>query len=162
MIYRLLALLLARPRVAAWLIARSQRTPYSPIHGPDGSLYMDRWWLFNPYPAPGDYSRRGWRDWLPSIRVHHILRPDSDRHLHDHPWDARTFILKGWYTERRLGTGLIARYAGSTARIDHNEYHAIKTVSDGGAYTLFVTGKYRGTWGFLVDGRKVKYRDYLK
>jgi hypothetical protein len=32
---------------------------------------------------------------------------------------------------------------------------------DGGATTLFITGKYRGTWGFLVDGVKVPWREYL-
>jgi hypothetical protein len=32
---------------------------------------------------------------------------------------------------------------------------------EGGAWTIFITGKYRGTWGFLVDGAKVQWRKYL-
>ena len=40
--YNGIATLLAHPKVAAWLIARAQRTPYS--HLVD---YMGRWWLFN-------------------------------------------------------------------------------------------------------------------
>lgn len=159
-----LAWFLSIPRVAAWLIARSQRTPYSDIVSPDGSeIYMRRWWLFNPYPGAGNEKKR-W-DWLPAVRVHHILVEDRDRHMHDHPWNARTFILRGWYDEKRLDhEGFVhsfTRVAGSTARLRFGEYHQISEVCAGGVYTLFVTWKYRGTWGFLVDGRKIQWREYL-
>lgn len=83
-VWPVLARFLARPAVANWLIRRAQRRPYSPIIK-SGKLYMDRWWLFNPYPDTGA----------------------------------------------------------------------------SGVYTLFITGPYRGTWGFLVGGVKVKWRDYL-
>ena len=105
--WRLLAAIVTLPVVRDWLIRRAQRTPYTHIHGPDGSIYMGRWWLFNPYPAKSDGRKRKWADWLPSARIHHIMRPDSDRHLHDHPWNARTIVLGGWYAEERpleLGT----------------------------------------------------------
>jgi hypothetical protein len=102
--------------------------------------------------------------WLPSIRVHHILRADTARHLHDHPWNARTIILKGWYRERRLEQdGTISeefRTRGQTQRILYGQYHSIDEVSDGGVYTLFFTWKYCGNWGFLVDGKKVPWREY--
>ena len=29
-----------------------------------------------------------------------------------------------------------------------------------GALTLFITGRYRGPWGFWVDGAKVPWREY--
>lgn len=82
---------------------RAQRTPYRPITGrTDEDLYMDRWWLFNPYrkDAAGNQVPARWR-WLPSIRVHHIVRPDDDEHEHNHPWFARSIILRGGYLEER-------------------------------------------------------------
>lgn len=157
MLTRALASLLARPAVADWLIRRAMRTPYTPIIS-EGLLYMERYWLFNPYPI--DSSGKGNRFPI-SIRLHHILLPDQDRALHDHPWNARTFILRGDYLEQREDGRTHWRMAGDTASLRFGEYHRITHVSPGGVWTLFVTGKYRGTWGFLVDGVKVQWRKYL-
>lgn len=49
-LWRIAAFILSRRPVADYLIRRAQRTPYAPIKSRDGtSLYMDRWWLLNPY-----------------------------------------------------------------------------------------------------------------
>ena len=184
--WRLVAKLLARPAIAAWLIARAQRTPYQHIMSADGSeMYMGRWWLFNPYSRDTHKPAHWWFPW--SIRVHHILREDNDRDLHDHPWNARTIILRGWYTEQRLleaddpalqqlllkaaelrksfdaafqATEYIDRRPGDTAQLLHGEYHRIDQVSPGGVFTLFITSRWRGDWGFLVNGVKVPWRTY--
>lgn len=140
------------------LIARAKRTPYTPIMSPDGKTeYMGRYWLFNPYRknehgrlSPPRFA------WLPSIRLHHIRRADDTRHLHDHPWNARTIILRGWYREEREGGKVFTRTPGSTFRLRFGQFHRIEAVSPGGVWTLFITGKYRGVWGF-----KVPYREYL-
>lgn len=157
------AWLLSRPAVVDWLIRRAQRTPYVHIASADGStVYMYRYWLFNPYPV-NSMGRRPWYRFPISIRLHRIMCPDRDRHLHDHPWNARTFILRGYYIEHRRNVDAhLVRFAGDTARLKFGEYHRIVKVSDGGVWTLFVTGKYRGTWGFLVNGDKVSYREYLE
>ena len=159
--WALIARFLARRPVVDWLLARAARTPYSDITSADGKdVYMRRWWLFNPYG--GHDPRLRTYSWLPlSIRIHHILRPDSDRHLHDHPWDFRTVILQGWYVEQREGGRYRTRVAGETAALGHGEYHRISEVSPDGVLTLFITYRYRGTWGFLVDGVKVPWRKYL-
>ena len=174
MIAKLIASILARPRIAQAVIRRAQRTPYRDILSPDGEqIYMRRWWLFNRYDLEGGAR---W-SWLPSIRVHHIMEPDHDRHLHDHPWNARTFILHGWYVEevpadlelRRAfpiafaNGGSVAKFReeGYTGRLLFGQYHRIEAVSPGGVFTVFVTWKYRGTWGFMVDGKKIPYYDYL-
>lgn len=142
------------------LIRRAMRTPYSHIMSPDGSdIYMGRWWLFNPYPASGAAKRFGW-GWLPSIRIHHIMSPDRDRHLHDHPWNARTILLAGWYTEERM-RGVHTRKKGYTGCLLYGEYHRIVNMPETGVWTLFITWKQRGEWGFNVDGHKVPWRDYL-
>lgn len=173
MIWSLLAKLLARPAVTGWLIRQALKTPYTHIEK-DGSVYMERYWLFNPYPGFG--GRRRWGDRLPSVRLHKICRPDQDRHPHDHPWEARTIILRGGYEEERMEVRLGAhgifsrgdigvlhtRYPGDTATLSLGEYHRITWLDpDEPTWTMFITWRYQGTWGFLVDGAKVPWRKYL-
>lgn len=107
------------------------------------------------------------------------MRPDRDRDLHDHPWNARTIILRGSYTEERLldhddpllsglnvpantqATEYIDRLPGDTAALKHGEYHRIDEVSAGGVFTLFITSRWKGDWGFLVNGAKVPRKKYM-
>ncbi len=159
--WRLMARIAARPAVCAWLIKRAKRRPYCPIWK-NGKMYMERYWLFNPFPARG--QKAGWCPF--SIQLHHILLPDQDRHLHDHPWNFRTLILSGEYIDERQEpstdwTAYTLRAPGTTASLRFGEYHRVYYVMAGGCWTVFITGPYRGTWGFLVDGVKVKYREYL-
>lgn len=184
--WRVLAKVLARPAIADWLIARAKLTPYQHIMSADGTeMYMGRWWLFNPYSRTTHKPALWWCPW--SFRIHHIMRPDEDRDLHDHPWNARTIILRGWYREQRLlraddpalqhllmkaaelrqsfdaafqATECIDRLPGDTAQLLHGEYHRIDEISPGGVFTLFITSKWRGDWGFLVNGVKVPWRTY--
>lgn len=180
---RTMARTLGRPAALQWLARRA--TPYYDIHGADGTLYMRRWWLlprwclrFDPvrgYPMP--------KAWMPfSVRLHHIVEPDPDRHLHDHPFNFRSVVLAGWYVEQCLfdqmvgrkvrlvdgviddsddALGIIYTPAGITYRSPAGRWHRINTISDGGAWSLFVMGRRVQDWGFLVDGRKVPWRDYL-
>lgn len=185
LIWKLIArAITANPRLVDWLIRRAQRTPYTHITSADGaSVYMGRWWLLNPYGRDADNNPTPARiPWLPSVRIHHICRADQDRDLHDHPWNARTIVLRGWYREERnLGSfarrdikninHLLSRAAfdiytfsrpcGYTGRLLFGQYHRISEVSPDGVWTLFITGRKRGTWGFLVDGKKVPWRTYL-
>ena len=157
--------IMSLPPVASWLILKSKRTPYAPITARKGdALYMDRWWLFNPYgkTPEGRTAPARWQ-WLPSVRVHHICLPDDDQHEHDHPWQARTIILQGWYVEERNTHAQPTRVmrAGQSAPIDAGSFHRIVRVSDGGVFTLFFTWKYVEDWGFNVEGNKINWRTYL-
>lgn len=160
---RLLARTLGRPAALQWLARRA--TPYYNIHGPDGTLYMRRWWLlprwclhFDPvrgYPMP--------KAWMPfSVRLHHIVEPDQDRHLHDHPFNFRSIVLAGGYVEQvdDDGSSRVVRH-GDTYRSPAGRWHRIAIVQDGGAWSIFVTGPRVQDWGFRVDGRKVAWQDYL-
>ena len=179
---RLAKFLIDYPHITQRLYERAQRTPYSHISGRDGQgEYMRRYWLFNPYQnADGSYPKRNWfMRMLPSIRFHEILRPDDDEHGHDHPWDAQTIVLRGWYIEEvenpafdpksERGPGnperlAFVRETGYTGPIRFGEYHRIATVSQKRrqqTLTLFFTFKYCGEWGFKVDGVKVPWREYL-
>jgi len=146
----------SRQPVANFIIEHAKKTPYFHLDG-----YMERWWLFNDYTNTPKHLRR-----LPSIRIHHILRKDLSRDMHDHPWDARTIILRGGYWEDRLIEGTIPkvhaykRQVGDTATLKFGEFHNIVDVSEGGVWTMFITFKYRGTWGFRVNGEKVPHFAY--
>lgn len=185
--WRAIARVVTTETVSNWLMNRASATPYTHIRGKDGSLYMGRWWLFNPYPheesSPAEREKwdRSWRAMLPSARVHWIRRPDADRHCHDHPWDARTIVMRNGYDEERPVklssddlTGMVEliatpegpravfrRERGYTGRLLFGQYHRISHIPEGGAWTLFITWKKQGTWGFLVDGVKVPWRKYL-
>ncbi len=152
-----IAWLLARRVIANWLVTRAMRTPDTHITSADGTdTYMKRYWLFNPYDSA---SRTRRVHWCPiSIRVHHILRADQDRHLHDHPWNFRTIILMGSYIEERAGRDFNVRSTGDTVALKFGEFHRIHDIDRRmGAVTLFIMGRYRGKWGF-----KMPYDEYLE
>jgi hypothetical protein len=164
-LWKLLAFVVSREPVANYLIKRAAKTPYFNLEG-----YMNRDWLFNGYnknPALPEAQRHERPiKWLPSIRVHHILREDHARDPHSHPWNkARTIILKGWYNEDRLeedGWCLVRylRMKGDTATLNHDDFHNIVQVGTGGVVTLFFTWDYVGTWGFLTDRGFVPHNEY--
>lgn len=179
LIWKVIAKIVSIPFIADMIIKQAQKTEYFHLPG-----YMERWWLFNGYGKDKAYEKK--YSWLPAIRVHRILREDRGIHPHDHPWDARTIILKGWYTELRLADTLYNdrvlspniqsefpfeypqlywvcdRQRGDTATIKFGEYHHISQVSPETAWTLFFTWKYCGKWGFLVDGKKVPHDEYTE
>lgn len=177
-------------RIAMWLIMRAMRTPYSHLHHDDGSIYMHRYWLVpfpeegEPYGIQGCYVALWWRNplvWLLqkfdiAVRVHHIATPDVDRHLHDHPWDFISIVLRGWYVEQRPQyTDLFFGWPDDAIELTHGAFrkegsiayrrttdrHSISSMSEDGVWTLFITFKYQQGWGFFTQEGKVPYREYL-
>ena len=132
------------------IIMQAMKRPYFHLGG-----YMMRWWLIPE-------SR-----WFPiAIRLHHILREDRDPYLHDHPWNWRTLVIKGWYCEEDAYGDIHYRQAGSTIARQASEIHRIIAVSEGGVWTIFIMKRKRQSWGFIVnnsDGfpRKIHYKKYL-
>lgn len=153
--WKIISWIVTRRSIRNWLIGRSFLTPYSNIVH-DGEIYMWRFWLFNRYDGKGRHI-----PWLPSIRIHHIVRPDQSRHLHNHPWDARTIILEGWYCEELEDRKYRWREQGDTTAIQNDLYHRIQQVPCSGTWTLFITYSKSHQWGFKVDGEFVPYRKYL-
>ncbi len=144
------------------LIERAKRTPYSHLAG-----YMERYWVWNPY-AEGPGARHSL---LPSLRLHHILRSDDDRAFHDHPWPYLTLVLRGGYWEIRPHYDTSGIYVcevrkwhgpGSILWRPANSWHRLELPDGQTAWTLFTTGAYRQTWGFLPNPvAKIPYREYL-
>lgn len=180
MIAKLIGWLLTRGDMPERLLAYAKRTPDVPIYDADDgqSLYMERFWLFNPIK---NYRRR-WQFIPFSIRIHVIHRPDNDRHPHDHPFNGRTWILRNGYVEHRverwrdaMARGMLpltyvegdpltevpyTRRPGSTTTISFRKYHRITKLINGPAVTFFAFGDYKGKWGYLVDGCKVPHDQY--
>lgn len=136
------------------LIERAMKTPYTHIKD-----YMERYWLV-PY-----------NKWLPSARIHHILSSDDARAFHDHPWPYLTVILKGGYFEVRPQYDSSGLYIGETKKWHgpgsvlvrrSSSYHRLELPEGRTAWTLFITGRYRRKWGFLVQpAMKVPHTEYL-
>ena len=151
------------PRLVALIRRVAARTPYFDIDGPGGTLYMRRWWLLPKWclrfdPKCGALMPKPWMPF--SIRLHHIMRPDADRHLHDHPFNFRSILLQGWYVELRPDGGRTIT-AGETYRAPATRWHRISQLSEGGVWSLFIMGRRVNDWGFLVDGEKVPWQRYL-
>lgn len=126
--------------------------------------YLRRWYIIGT-PWGGLY-------------LHHILLPDGDRALHDHPWSFVSLILRGGYTEQRPwlrpnGEPMIRHWP--SARPHHTEHrmrpgrlrrmpaeglHRI-TELHGDCWTLVAVGPRRREWGFVGDdGKWTDWRTY--
>lgn len=175
MIAALIGRVLKRRTVWEDLLNIAMGDPDEPILAADGSgqVYMYRYWLFNRIT---NYKRK--YPFIPfSIRIHRIMLPDDDRHCHDHPFNARTWILSGGYDEVRMEHDEMyrptievehRRKPGDTSRLGFERYHRVTAIHDnpdiegGGALTLFKFGPYLGKWGFLVNGEKMIHAEYKR
>jgi hypothetical protein len=139
---------------------------------------VSRNWFIGPDHL-GNYMRR-WLLRVPvgTLRLHHILRSDADRHMHDHPFDFTSLILTGGYVEhrpgcycealrgavgrhRRLARGICRFYGpGSIVRRRAEDLHRLELV-DGPTWTVVISGRYRRMWGFLTDTGWVPYKQYM-
>jgi hypothetical protein len=75
----------------AGVVYKRRRIVYD---GHSGEPYLVRYFLF--YPR---FLRKRLGIPIPGIYLHHILRSDYDRALHDHPWNFVSVILWGGYRE---------------------------------------------------------------
>lgn len=106
------------------------------------SPYMRRW-------------RIGWK-WSPGIRLHHILRSDADRELHDHPFWFVSFILLGGYYEHREDGSRKWYGPGSVVFRTARTLHRLELMPDERgvecpAWTFVIRGRYAREWGFQTD-----------
>lgn len=102
---------------------------------------------------------------LPEVFLHKFYASDSDRHLHNHPWEwAKSLILKGSYQEEKaygIDNFVFFRKPGDVNSITKLDYHRVTLCNNEPVYTLFVAGKRTQSWGFSVDGVHVPWQDYV-
>lgn len=107
------------------------------------------------------------------VYLHAIRLPDTDRHLHDHPWDFASVVLAGGYTEelvhedrgtrtrfvgphRRGSDGMLRptlklRWRRRTNVKRAHVYHRVQRLTRTPTWTLALTGPRRPVpWGYRV------------
>jgi hypothetical protein len=155
-----LAFVVSRPWMFRLIRRNALSKPYFHLDG-----YMHRWWLtpriLLTRDEDGNLFPYSWVPMILKCRVHHILRADNDRHLHDHPADNRSIILSGYYDEQDVFGRSNIRCAGQTVLRRAQCFHRIAYVPTEGTWTLWFLGEKQNDWGFLVEGRKVGYKSYL-
>lgn len=138
------------------LIEQAKQTPYFHLDG-----YMERYWL---YP---------FQEGRVNTRIHHILRSDSDRHFHDHPWPSTSVILKGGYWEilpldQNQPPELDEEFRkyhwraeGDIITREAKHRHAIELPKGQTAWSMFIMGNMEQQWGFYLPEGKQYWREYL-
>lgn len=118
--------------------------PFDELLDASGGVYMRRYYMRK--------SRRG------DLRYHEILKSDTDRDLHDHPWDFTSEILSGSY-EEATPSGNRVYAEGDTICREAASPHRL-TIIDGPVWTRVATGPYVKTWGFYTPDGWVDWRQY--
>lgn len=136
--------------VAPRLIARAGKRAPDFVVGGDDDPYLKRWWLI---------PRNRWFN----VYLHHFLRSDDDRALHDHPWWNLSVLLDGRYVEHTISAGGInirsERQAGDRKFRRAGAAHRIELAA-GPCWTLFITGPRLREWGFHCPRGWVHWRDF--
>lgn len=111
-----------------------------------GILHFSRWTLFE-CPWGG-------------IHLHTFYRPDEDEHLHDHPWDFWSLIIKGGYKEQTPnGERKVRRF--SLVKRKAEDAHKVIDL-DGITRSIVFTGPRRRQWGYNVDGKFLTNKEYRR
>lgn len=115
--------------------------------GPPECPMMIRWAILTP---------------LFSIRIHHFLRADEERHAHDHPWWFFTLVLRGEYediSEQEFPVGVHGEtdYVRVVDRLKRGSVRLRPAlhrhwVHTDNAWTFVITGPVSRRWGFW-DGK---------
>lgn len=146
------------------LIAKAKENPYFHLTDREtGEVYMERYWLRKPDEKGGN-----------GIRIHHTMRSDMDRALHDHPWPSTSIILKGGFFEilpRNQGQNpsmdavefdRIWRAPGDVVSRSASDRHRLEIPDGQSCWTMFVMGEWEKDWGFYdVENHFVYWREYL-
>jgi hypothetical protein len=95
-----------------------------------------------------------------SLRIHHFIKGDDPRYLHDHAWWFLTFVFKGGYTD--VGEKSRDHLRAPALRFRRaNHRHTVAT-DPGGAWTFLVTGPSTRNWGFYVKGKFMKANKFFR
>jgi hypothetical protein len=97
-----------------------------------------------------------------SIRLHHWLRSDDNRHFHDHSCDLISTIIKGYYYNvtprdpdkpnvRNCHTKRARAFKPWKAKATDKHYLRIPKA---GAWTILLQGRPYHKWGFYVNNHK--------
>ena len=154
-------------------------------------MKRSRWALFRRFDIP-DYAdpMRSYltrfvllqTPWF-GLYLHKIHLPDTDRHMHDHPWSFVSIVLRGGYDEfmagvvgekktwmRRdwqscdaFGRGIELRRRGflSIGFRRAEQLHRVDRLYRFPSWTLVLAGRKRRAWGFQTELGWCHHDDYF-
>ena len=114
-------------------------------------VYLRRWYLIP-------------RNRRLNIYLHQFLRDDDDRALHDHPWNSLSFLIRGQYREvvdvymGKVTANTYSAPAIITRTAEHR--HRLELLDGKPAWTIFITGPKRRTWGFWCPKGFVPWHEF--
>lgn len=127
------------------------------IIGGEDDPYLHRWHVI---------PRNRWCN----IYLHHFLRSDDDRALHDHPWVNLSILLRGSYREHLPGGRIKLRkpwrpwaFWRLTPRLPTSAHRVALHQGIAGeipVWTLFLTGPTVRAWGFHCPKGWRHWRDF--
>lgn len=128
------------------------------VIGSGSNPYLRRWHLIR-------------RARICNVYLHHFLRSDDDRALHDHPWWNASILLRGSYIEhiRQPNGSTITKSRKPGAvyfrrAIQAHRVELLRSEATGEpkpVWTLFITGPKIREWGFLCPQGWKHWRDYV-
>jgi hypothetical protein len=128
--------------MVSWLACEAIRIAFSRppdrLIGTQTDVYMKRW-----YVIP--------RNKIFNIYLHHFLRSDDDRALHDHPWWNCSILIAGKYTEHTIAAGGVhtrTEYVAGDIKLRGAAYAHRIELTVGPCWTMFITGPLFRAWGF--------------
>lgn len=103
-----------------------------------------------------------------SIYVHKIFKADEDYHLHSHPWNFFSLILKGSYIEEYNSLDLFGEPQSAFrskkfltfSSMKKGSYHKIKAILKGPIYSLFCAYGKKERWNYLFCGQPLDFERY--
>jgi hypothetical protein len=107
----------------------------------------------------------GKRDSKFNLYLHRFYRDDLDRYPHSHPWTwSFSLILTGGYEEERLINGkIVTRFVHpwTINILGPKDFHRVTSLN-GEVWTLFFAGPKFADWGFMVKGKFVPHKQFIK
>jgi hypothetical protein len=124
------------------------------VIGEEDAPYLKRWYIIP-------------RNTRFNIYLHHFMKSDDDRALHDHPWWNVSFLLTGSYIEILPGPVAKLRKRGRLVWRRATAAHRIELLKglDGKerpVWTLFITGRNVRTWGFHCPKGWIPFHQFIE
>lgn len=108
-------------------------------------IYLERYWLI---------PRNKWFN----IYLHKISMSDEPT-LHNHPWASLSYVLKGEFFEHLMKGSRICNQGKFYYR-SKDLFHSLGLMDNKPAWTLFMTGPVRQSWGFLSEHGWIHSKTY--
>lgn len=131
-------------------------------------IYLKRWFIVG-----NDENWDGFH-----LLLHHILRSDADRELHDHPFDFVSVILwRGYLEETELHTAdfpaklrhlctpachpLRRKWPGMILDRRSAHRHRVHLIDEKPSWSLVFTSGKKRDWGFWRDGNFIPHKNFI-